>query len=140
MPDITTIGAFLTSIKTATEVAKAIKSVDVSLEKAETKLKIAELIESLADAKMQAVEIQELIQEKDKKIAELEKAFELKSQLSRQGDAYFEVENNRLVGDPFCSYCWEVKHITVHLHALDAWKYICPACKNTYTNERVVLE
>ena len=41
MPDIATIGAFLTSIKTATEIAKALREVDVSLEKAETKLKIA---------------------------------------------------------------------------------------------------
>lgn len=46
MPDIITFAAFLGSIKTATEIAKAIKLSDSSLEKAELKLKIAELIES----------------------------------------------------------------------------------------------
>jgi hypothetical protein len=134
MADIATIGTFLTSIKTATEIAKAIKSVDVSLEKAETKLKIADLIESLAEARMQAAEIQEILQEKDGRIAELEKAFELKSKLVRDGEAYYQVdENGNPTGDPYCSHCWEVNHKTIHLHfGLRMRHRSCPACKNIY--------
>lgn len=71
MPDIATISAFLGSIKTATDIAKAIKNADSSLEKAELKLKIAELMESLADVKIQAAEIRELVQEKDEEIKHL---------------------------------------------------------------------
>lgn len=71
MPDIATISAFLGSIKTATDLAKAIRSADSSLEKAELKLKIAELMESLSDVKIQAVDIKELIQEKDAEIEKL---------------------------------------------------------------------
>lgn len=48
MPDIATISAFLGSIKTATELAKAIKGADLSLEKAETKLKMANLIQKMS--------------------------------------------------------------------------------------------
>ncbi|HEY0083233.1 MAG TPA: hypothetical protein VGB61_10615 [Pyrinomonadaceae bacterium] len=134
MADIATISTFLTSIKTATEIAKAIKSVDVSLEKAETKLKIADLIESLAEARMQAAEIQEILQEKDGRIAELEKAFELKSKLVRDGDAYYQAdENNKPTGDPYCSHCWEVNHKTIHLHyGLLRKQKKCPACQNFY--------
>ncbi len=46
MPDIAAISAFVGSIKTAAEIAKAIKEAGLSLEKAETKLKMAELIPS----------------------------------------------------------------------------------------------
>lgn len=71
MPDLATIATFLGSIKTATEIAKAIKLSDSSIEKAELKLKIAELMESLADVKIQAIEIKELLQEKDLEIEKL---------------------------------------------------------------------
>jgi rubrerythrin len=134
MPDIATIGTFLTSIKTATELAKAIKSVDVSLERAETKLKIADLIESLADARMQAAEIQELIQDKDKRIAELEKVLELKAKLIRIEEAYYEInESGKPVGAPYCSHCWEVNHVGVHLYRDDNTNWHCPMCSNVFS-------
>ncbi len=137
MPDIMTITAFISSIKNATDIAKAIREAGLSLEKAETKLKMAELIAALADAKIQAAEIQELIQEKDRKIAELGKAFELTAKLARSGDAYYETdENGNPIGDPYCSYCWERNHITVHLHTHLMDGKVCPNCKNHYDQRR----
>ena len=44
MTDITTISGVLTSLKTATDIAKFFKDMDINLEKAELKLKIANLI------------------------------------------------------------------------------------------------
>jgi hypothetical protein len=140
MPDIATIGAFLTSIKTATEIAKALREVDASLEKAETRLKIADLMDTLADARIKAVEIQEVIQDKDKRISELEAAFEMKVKLIRHVDAYYEVnDSGNPVGAPFCSYCWEVNHKPIHLHREggNMWDYVCPACKNSFSYRRV---
>jgi hypothetical protein len=110
------------------------------LEKAEIKLKIAELIEALAEAKIQASEVKEVVQEKDQRIAELEKAFELKAKLIRKGDAYYESsERAEPIGSPYCSHCWEVKHSTIHLnHVITGpLDWICPACKNTYSRKRV---
>ena len=52
--DMTAITAVLGSIKTATEIAKYIKDSNVSFEKAETKLRLAELIGALADAKLKS--------------------------------------------------------------------------------------
>lgn len=133
MPDIATISAFLGSIKTATDIAKAIKGADASLEKAELKLKIAELIETLADVKMNAVEVQDLIQEKDKRIKELEKSLENKSNLIRHKGKYFETdEDGKIAGEPYCSKCWEVDKIAVHLRHIEEKYYICPLCKNNY--------
>ncbi len=138
MPDIATIGAFLASVKTATEIAKTLKGIDVSLEKAETKLKIADLMDALAEARIKAAEIQEVIQEKDKRIAELEHAFALKSNLVRHIDAYYETgEDGSPTGAPYCSHCWEVNHKTVHLHELNDLKSKCPSCGNLYQRRRV---
>ena len=44
MPDISAITAVLGSLKTATEIAKFIRESDVSIERAELKLKVADLI------------------------------------------------------------------------------------------------
>ena len=53
MADLATIGAALSSLKTATEIVKFIRESDVNLEKAELKLKLADLLGSLADTKME---------------------------------------------------------------------------------------
>jgi len=74
MPDIATISSILTSVKAATEIAKFLKDSDISLEKAETKLKLADLVGALADTKLEIAEIQELLIEKDDKIKELQYA------------------------------------------------------------------
>ena len=131
MPDFATISAFLGSIKTATDIAKTIKDADLSLEKAETKLKMAELISALADAKIQAAEIQDLLQEKDKRIKELEKNLENKSKLIRQNGMYYESdENGNPVGDPYCSNCWEAGEKRIHLNKLTNKYHQCPTCEN----------
>lgn len=44
MPDMASVSVVLTSIKTATDIAKLLRETDVSLEKAETKLKLAEMV------------------------------------------------------------------------------------------------
>lgn len=50
----------------------------MTFEKAEAKLQLAELISTLADAKIELSEVQELIGEKDKIILELKESFSLK--------------------------------------------------------------
>jgi len=111
MPVIATISAALTSLKAATDIAKFLRESDLSLEKAELKLKLADLISALADTKMQFTEIQEELIKKEKKIVELEEAFEIKDTLIRRGDAYYvtDVEGNP-VGVPYCIRCWENDH------------------------------
>lgn len=134
MPDIATLAAFLGSIKTATEIAKVIRLSDSSLEKAELKLKIAELMETLADVKIQAIEIQELIQEKDKRIKELEESLIKKSKLIRHKNHYYEIdENGNPAGDPYCSHCFESKGKGIHLNKIGGLK-VCPACESVSTH------
>ena len=68
MPDLTAIGAVLGSLKTATEIAKFIRESDVSIERAELKLKVADLIGALADVKLELVELQDSFAAKDQRI------------------------------------------------------------------------
>ena len=136
MPDIATISAALTSLKAATDIAKFLRESDVSLEKADLKLKIADLVSALADTKIKLAEIQEGQIEKDKKIAELQEAFEIKDNLIRpQGyDAYYitDAEGNP-VGVPYCLRCWENDHKKRQLvYAPNDIIKICTTCGQKY--------
>ncbi len=135
MTDIGSIGAALTSIKTAIDIASALKKADVSLQQAELKLQIAELISALADAKINMVEIQEVIYEKNSEITRLKEALTTKEKLVRNKNAYYiSDENNKPTGSPYCSHCWEVDNKPIHLHQSpsSSGKTVCPACKNAY--------
>jgi hypothetical protein len=142
MPDMPTINALLASVKHSIDVVKAINSSAHTLEQAEIRLKIAELLSSLADAKIQTAEIKDLLQEKDERIAELEDALAIKAQTVRQHDAYYEIDaKGAPSGEPFCSRCWEVEYKQIHLIRVESgrppdWK--CPACGIIY-NRRNIL-
>ncbi len=139
MVDLTTIGAALSSLKTATEIVKFIRESDVNLEKAELKLKLADILGSLADTKIELVELQDALIEKDKKIAELEDAFQKKDSLVRQGDAYYvSNQDGNPTGVAYCLRCWENEYKTKQLVNLpkDRWMHICTSCGHTYSSYR----
>jgi hypothetical protein len=135
MPDLATIAAALSSLKTATEIAKFLRESDLSLEKAELKLKLADLIGALADVKMELAELQDLIQTRDNRIAELEDAFQHKDTLVRRYDAYYRADaNGNPAGEPLCLRCWETDHKLRQL-VHDAKEYrirVCTACGHKY--------
>jgi hypothetical protein len=135
MPDLTTISAALSSLKSAIDIAKFLRETDLSLEKAELKLKFAELVSKLADTKIELVEIQDVLIEKDKRISELEEAFEIKSTIIRHGDAYYvaNAEGNP-VGVPYCLRCWENDHKKRQIVyvAKDHFTRLCTTCGQKY--------
>jgi hypothetical protein len=57
MPDIALISAILNSVKTATDITKFLRESDMSIEKAEIKLKLADLVGALVDAKIQLTDV-----------------------------------------------------------------------------------
>lgn len=59
MVDVAAIGALLGSLKTATDIAKFVRESSVSLERAELKMKLAQPIEALSNAKIEAAVIQQ---------------------------------------------------------------------------------
>lgn len=135
MPDISAIAAVLGSLKTATEIAKFIRESDVSIERAELKLKVADLIGALADVKLELVELQDTFASKDQRIKELEAAFENRDALVRKYDAYYKADaSGTAIGAPYCLRCWESDHkqrLLVH----DAKEYrirLCTSCGHKY--------
>lgn len=137
MPDITTIATVLSSLKTATDIAKFLRESDVSIERAELKLKLADLISALAETKIELAELQETISGKDKRIAEIEEAFQLKDSLVRRGDAmYAKDSNGEPIGVAYCLRCWETEHKQrqlvhdpVHMRAPNS----CTSCGQKYS-------
>ena len=135
MPDITAIAAVLGSLKTATDIAKFIRESDISIERAELKLKVADLVSALADVKIELVELQETFAAKEQRIQELESAFQSKDSLIRKYDAYYHANaEGEPLGVPYCLRCWENDHKQRQL-VHDAKEYstrICTSCGHRY--------
>lgn len=135
MPDISTIAAALSSLKAATDIAKFLRESDLSLERAELKLKLADLVGALADAKIELIEVQETLTEKDKRIADLEEAFQNKDALVRHYDAYYQAdEAGNPLGVAYCLRCWENDHKKRQLvrDAKDRFSRVCTTCGHRY--------
>ena len=140
MPDLATLGAALSSLKAATDIVIFLRKSDFSLERAELKLKFAELASSLVDAKIELAEVQEALVKKDKRIEELEEAFQSKDSLVREYDAYYALDQKgRAIGVPFCLSCWENEHKKRQL-VKDAKEFqvsVCTSCKQRYDSRGV---
>ena len=131
MLDLASINGILTGIKTATDIAKSLREIDISLEKAETKLKLAELIGALADAKMSIADIQLLLEEKDKEIFELKKNLEIKTNVVYEKPSYWLVNGDKKDG-PFCQKCYDDNHKLVRLQGGKNDYWTCSVCKEKF--------
>ena len=135
MPDLIALGAVLGSLRTATEIAKFIRESDVSIERAELKLKVADLIGALADVKLELVELQDSFAAKDNRIKELEEAFGTKDLMVRKYDAYYNAgSHGEPLSAPYCLRCWESDHkrrLLVH-DAKDFRTRLCTNCGHKY--------
>ena len=136
---IESIVTALSGVKAATDIAKLIKDSGISLEAADHKLQIAELVGALADAKMALVEVQDTIRLKDEEIASLNEALKIKKSLVRHNDSYYETdENGNPVDAPYCSHCLETKNVAVHInqHPVNRRTSVCPSCKSIVSWQR----
>jgi hypothetical protein len=106
MPDMASISVVVSSIKTAADIAKLLRETDVSLEKAETKLKLAELVGALADAKLDLAEVQNLLLDKDKKIMTLEQTLHTRKNVLWESPWYWSVDGGKKNG-PFYQQCYD---------------------------------
>ena len=107
--DLTSVTAVLGSIKTATEIAKYIKDTDLSLEKAETKLKLADLIGALADAKLKVVGVEQTLAEAEDRIRELEQTLKTRVNV-RWEEPFYRLDDDSDGSTPdgrFCQHCYD---------------------------------
>jgi len=130
--DLTSISTILSSLKAATEIAKLIKDSDVSLEKAESKLKLAELISALADAKIEVTEIQQVLLEKDAEVRDLKAKLEVRAKLQWEKPYYWLIDGTEKDG-PFCQHCYDKNRELIRLQGSSGY-WECKACKSGYTD------
>jgi len=133
--DLGSIATLLSSLKTATDIAKLIKDSDLSLEKAETKLKLAELISALADAKIEAAEIQQALAEKDSELRGLREQLETRDKLEWDDPYYWHKTETGRVG-PYCQQCYDKEQRLIRLQGNGEGWWECKTCKNNYTDAR----
>ena len=137
MADIAAIASILGSVKTATEIAKLLKDSDLSLEKAELKLKLADLISALADARIETAEIQSLIAEKDEKIKQLQETLETKKNVKYDKPYYWLGEGPEREG-PYCQHCFDKDGKLIRLQGYGNGYWDCKVCKNNYTDSSYI--
>lgn len=136
MDPITAVTSILANIKTATDIAKLIKDADFSLEKAELKLKLAEMIGALADAKIEIAEVQSLILQEDGTIKELTDKLALQGEMRYEPPFYWRIHDGKRDG-PFCQKCYDSEAKIIRLQqrrGSDAWD--CLQCHGYFTGPR----
>ena len=117
------------SVKSAITIAKLLKNSADSFNKAEIKLQLAELINSLADAKMQIAEIQEALIESDKEKKELVSKLNLKENLIYEKPYYFKKIDEQEKDGPFCQLCYDKDSKLIRLQDLGEGQWNCQSCK-----------
>lgn len=128
------------AITTAIGLAKDLREIDRGIDEASFKLKLADLTESLADAKVSLVEAQNALTEKDREIDRLKQAFELRGvTVSKHGFRYEDRGNGTPQGPPFCPRCETKDGFYILLNQCKGISDLqCPECKakfraSTYT-------
>jgi len=140
MSDISSISTALTAIKSASEILKVIRDAGQKLESAEYILKLAELTESLSELKISISELRETISDKEQQIKNLNDALKIKTEIVIFRDAYYEKDGKgNPTGNPFCSRCWEVDHVLIHLTRNTRPSNIdkCPKCSNLFHIQKI---
>ena len=131
MTDLAGVSLVLSSIKAATDIARLLKDSNLSLEKAEAKLKLAELVGALADAKIQIAEVQDLLLEKEAKIKKLEERADTKKNVVWESPWYWHVDGGKKDG-PFCQPCYDKGGALIRLQDYRNGYWGCLNCKNSY--------
>lgn len=135
---ITTITSLLGGVKTATDIARAIKDSGATLEGAEMKLKLADLISALADVKIEAATVQTQLLEAQEQIRKLEAAAKQQAALVWRQPCYWLPRDMDGVEEPYCQPCHDNDKRLSRLHEDGKGAYTCLVCKTVFrTQERI---
>ena len=131
--EIAAISAAFTSVKHAFDLASLIKNSEVSLDAAEVKLKLAELIDSLANAKVETAKFKDILLERDAEIQRLKKQLEKDGNMVYEEPYYFLVQENGDKDGPYCQRCYDSHKKLIRLQSPGKNGYWqCNECKSGY--------
>jgi hypothetical protein len=132
------ITSALTAIKTASDIARTLRGVDKSFEQAELKLRIADLVEALAEARMAVSDMQDEIRAQRERISELEEREDVRGRIEKRDGVFFVRRADGSGEDgPYCPRCFEVDGLLITLgHTSPDFRfmgpYTCPNCNKYF--------
>lgn len=137
MADPLSIVNALTSLRTASDMLKTLRSVEGTFEKADLKMKIGDLAEALAEARIAVLEAQDEIRTLQERIATLESAASSRAGLVQRDQVYWFMSSEGQESGPFCPRCFEYDQKRMPLSRLHsamrvAGQYQCQSCKALY--------
>ncbi|GGA50908.1 hypothetical protein GCM10011385_00180 [Nitratireductor aestuarii] len=126
------IAGSIAAVSSALTIVKEIKEIDAQLDQASLKLKIAELTEALAEAKLGLVDVLEDLRMKDQEISRLNDQLRYRAEnlIDYNGFRYQNVEGSPK-GRPYCPAC-EAKGLYIMVaqdRNTPGHPYKCPSCR-----------
>jgi DNA repair exonuclease SbcCD ATPase subunit len=131
MDSLSALRNVLASLTAATEIAVFLKDSELSLPKDEMKVKLAELIAAIAEAKLQIADITSIISEKDQTIKFLQDNINQGEEMVFEKNLYWSIEGDKKDG-PFCPQCWDHDHKKTRLYNMANAYWMCRICNNSY--------
>ena len=131
MDSLSALRNVLASLTAATEIAVFLKDSELSLPKDEMKVKLAELIAAIAEAKLQIADITSIISEKDQTIKFLQDNINQGEKMVFEKNLYWSIEGDKKDG-PFCPQCWDHDHKKTRLYNMANAYWMCRICNNSY--------
>lgn len=128
------ISAALASIKFAREMAGFYRGVEKTIDQAEFKLKIADIVDALTDAREKIADVQGLVIEKDERIRGLEEALKFQGELQYEEPVYWQYKDGAKIDGPFCPKCWDDERKTIRTQKTSSIRWGCPKCKIGFNN------
>jgi hypothetical protein len=131
----------IAALSNGLEILKKLKDIDLEFDRAKYKAQVAELMSTLAEAKISLLDAREQLQSKDVEVASLKETFEFArdSTVIQRGMRYQKAPDGNPEGMPFCDRCEKVGGRLIRIvgtsTAKDGYKAICPQCKADYGRE-----
>lgn len=136
MEPLLSINTVLDAISKAITIAKSVKNSGVPIETNVVKLKFADVIDKLVDAKEEMTNIKDKLREKDDLIHDLKQQNSMKGKTQYKEPFYWVVDEYEDNEDgPYCQACYDKdnKYIRVQKNSDNWWE--CKCCKNKYTDK-----
>lgn len=132
------IAGSLSAVTSALGLVKELREIDAQFDKAEMKLKIAELTSALSDAKLGLADIAEELKNKEAEIARLRGIIDFRdTKLVDRGQfRYFSDSEGKPIGHPLCPPCEKngdfLSVVQDRSKGIGKITYYCPKCKANY--------
>ncbi|WP_374000298.1 hypothetical protein [Bdellovibrio bacteriovorus] len=134
MDPVTTTVAVMTGVTQAINITKTLKELDLKLNEAEGKLKLADLYIALSDVKMNVADLKAAILDKDDEIKQLKEQLQLQDEMQYNGVFYFRALGEKKDG-PFCAQCFDSEKKLIRLHNYMSGWWECKTCDSRYEED-----